>query len=80
MTDKEAEIKEVMTVINEAMLNHFEADGNLDPNLVMNVLLNLIVHYSDLLDVDPGYILQQGIDNFGHSKSTSLGGVDIEFE
>ena len=68
-----------MKIMNDSLIEHLEETEDVDPNLIMNVLLNLIMHYSNLMGVDPAFIFQQGINSAGGSNS-SIGGIDLEFE
>ena len=81
MTEEET-IKEVMMVINDALIEYFRNSEDLDPNLIMNVLLNLISHYCAIMEVDASTVLQRGADAYGGGSKnvTSIGGVPLEFE
>ena len=83
MKSDQEKMKALMLLLNNAMIEHFKLLGESeDPNIIMNVLLNLIAEYCSLMNADPVYIFQQGIKAFGDksSQTTSIGGIGLEFE
>ena len=83
MKSDQEKMKKLMLLLNNAMIEHFQTIGEAeDPNIIMNVLLNLISEYCSLMGTDPVYIFQQGINAFSDESSptSSMGGIGLEYE